>query len=379
MELSTLGGWIATRASGMKRSRYGNIEDMVIEVRVATPSGILWQHHSDKPLEGETAFGRVSANVMLPSLVLGSEGCLGVVTSAIVRVHPLPEKVAYESIIFADWERGTVFMRNVARLPAALRPASCRLMDNKQLRLAQALKEDSSKSKWSLASAALKSLALYANGVSLDTASACTLVFEGSRTEVSAQRRALKPLFSQVGGIWGGASAGESGYALTFAVAYIRDFGIDYRILGESLETMVPWSKLGKVWPAVQRAVEAEHLALHLAGRPFLSCRLTQLYSQGGVLYMYLAIHTGGLKADRALERFARLEHVAREAVLAAGGCLSHHHGVGKHRAQLLQRSQGPELCAALRGLKASLDPENVLAARNGAWATPAEWHRNDA
>jgi len=373
MEFSTLGGWIATRASGMKRARYGNIEEMIVETRVATPTGLLWQRNGGATSSSScpgTAFGRVSAGPALPGLVLGSEGCLGVVTSAVVRVKPLPEVVEYQSVVFQDWAAGAAWMREVARLPAAVRPASCRLMDSKQLGLSRAIREGSGGH--GPVRAALQGIALRLRGVSLGEASAATLLFEGSRAEVAVQKRLLAQLVSRMGGVWGGASSGEAGYALTFAIAYLRDFGLDYRILSESLETMAPWSAIGKVWPAVVAAVRAEHRALRLPGQPFLSCRMTQLYDEGGVLYMYLAVSTAGLGTERALEAFERLEHAARRAVLAAGGCLSHHHGVGKLRAELLKDSQSPELIAALRGLKSTMDPGNVLAARNGAWAAAA-------
>lgn len=86
------------------------------------------------------------------------------------------------------------------------------------------------------------------------------------------------------GGLWGGASAGSAGYTLTFAIAYLRDFGLDYRILSESLETMVPWSTIHEVWPAVKMAVQREHRQLRLPGKPFMSCRMTQLYDEGALI-----------------------------------------------------------------------------------------------
>lgn len=369
MEFSTLGGWIATRASGMKRSRYGNIEDMVIEVRVVTPAGILWQHHASTGNErglAKTAIGRASTNLGLPGMVLGSEGCLGIFTAAIVRIQPLPEVVEYDSVVFAKWDAGAAWMQQVAKLPAALRPASCRLMDSKQLRLARAIREDPSKGQLR---SSLQSAVLQLRGVDLESAAAATLVFEGSRDEVTIQKRALQRLVRPAGGIWGGASSGEAGYAMTFAIAYLRDFGLDHQILSESLETFAPWSSIGNVWPAVVSAVEAEHRELRLPGQPFMSCRMTQLYDEGGVLYMYIAVSTIGLSPKSALEAFNRLEHVARNAVLKEGGCLSHHHGVGKHRAAMLPDTQSSALSLAMRGLKSAIDPENVLGARNGVWA----------
>ncbi|CAE7518927.1 ads-1 [Symbiodinium sp. CCMP2456] len=377
MELSTLGGWIATRASGMKRARYGNIEDMVLEVRVVTPTGPIWQRHGDPrvPAQSQTAIGRASTNIGLPALVLGSEGCLGIITSAVVRVRPLPEVVEYQSIVFPDWDRGAAWMREVARMPAGLRPASCRLMDQNQLELAQALKEGSEqKTASSNLRASLREAYLYCKGVSLAQASAATLVFEGTHAEVKLQMKEVSKLVSKAGGIWGGASSGAAGYTLTFAIAYLRDFGLDYRILAESLETMAPWSAIHQVWPKVTASVARKHRELCLPGRPFMSCRMTQLYDEGGVLYMYIAVCTNGLEPKRALEAFESLEHTAREAILDAGGCLSHHHGVGKLRAALLPQTQSPALTQVLRDFKTALDPSNVLAAGNGIWAaSPAE------
>lgn len=357
----------------MKRARYGNIEDMVLEVRLITPGGAIWQRHGDPKAQAETAIGRASTNIGLPAMVLGSEGCLGVITSAVVRVRPLPQVVEYQSVVFPDWDRGASWMREVARMPAGLRPASCRLMDQNQLQLAQALKQGSEEiSAWQSLRNSLKDAFLHWKGISLEDAAAVTLVFEGHRAEVNLQKKEISKLVSMAGGLWGGASAGSAGYTLTFAIAYLRDFGLDYRILSESLETMVPWSTIHEVWPAVKMAVQREHRQLRLPGKPFMSCRMTQLYDEGGVLYMYLAICTTGLEAQSALAAFESLEHAARCAILNAGGCLSHHHGVGKLRASLLPETQSLVLTQALRNFKMALDPSNVLAARNGTWCTTA-------
>ena len=131
-------------------------------------------------------------------------------------------------------------------------------------------------------------------------------------------------------------------------------------------------STIHEVWPAVKLAVQSKHRQLRLPGKPFMSCRMTQLYDEGGVLYMYMAISTTGLEPQHALKAFETLEHAARCAILNAGGCLSHHHGVGKLRASLLPETQSPVLTQALRNFKMALDPSNILAARNGTWSTSA-------
>merc|ERR1719352_203416 len=102
---------------------------------------------------------------------------------------------------------------------------------------------------------------------------------------------------------------------------------------------------------------------------------MTQLYDEGGVLYMYMGICTRGLSPEKALEAFHSLEDAARRTILKEGGCLSHHHGIGKHRAGLLGDTQAPATCAVLKGLKTAIDPENVFGARNGAWAEDSHHH----
>lgn len=370
MELSTLGGWISTRASGMKRARYGNIEEMLVEARVATPNGLLWQHNGGTgAAQRQTAFGRCSNNASLPCLILGSEGCLGVVVSAIVRVKPLPEVTEYESILFHDWEKGCAFMRDVGKLPERVRPTSCRLMDNLQFGMSRAIKDGQPQPPVKLA---VTKAVLAVKGYDLNKACACTLMFEGSRAEVDLQKKLLVPLVKKAGAMWGGSESGESGYAMTFAIAYIRDVVMDYKVLAESLETQVPWSCFDKVWGPVCERVRAEHKVMKLPGKVWMCVRVTQIYDEGAVLYMYMAISTDGLSAARALESFEHLEHIARTVILEQGGCLSHHHGNGKHRAKMLPSVQAPEMTMLMRGIKQASDPDNILAARNGPWSGEA-------
>src|SRR5690606_23937493 len=130
IEFSTLGGWIATHASGMKKNRYGNIEDLVLDVRVVTPRGVL-ERPAVHPRE---SVGAADAR----RLVLGSEGGLGIVTRAVVKVFPLPEARVYGSIVFPDFESGVRFLYALQQRGEL--PASVRLVDNLQFQLSQMLK-----------------------------------------------------------------------------------------------------------------------------------------------------------------------------------------------------------------------------------------------
>ena len=127
IEFSTLGGWISTNASGMKKHKYGNIEDIVQNVTLITPEGKIKQK---KPLT------RSSIGVKAQNMVFGSEGNFGIITSATIKIHKKPEASTFESILFYKWEDGVNFMNEVAH--SYLIPASSRLMDNSMVRFASA-------------------------------------------------------------------------------------------------------------------------------------------------------------------------------------------------------------------------------------------------
>ena len=125
VEFSTLGGWISTRASGMKKNVYGNIEDIIVNYKIVTPQG-TYTKLSDWP--------RMSSGPDLNQLIMGSEGNYGIVTEAVIRIRPMPEVKEYGSIVFPDFETGVDFMYEVAR--SRQWPASIRLVDNIQFQFA---------------------------------------------------------------------------------------------------------------------------------------------------------------------------------------------------------------------------------------------------
>lgn len=175
MEFSTLGGWISTRASGMKKNAYGNIEDMVLNIRFVTPKG-TFQKASEWP--------RVSNGPDLNQIILGSEGNYGVVTEVVLRVRPIPEVTEFSSIVFADFDIGIRFLDEVARSRSW--PASIRVVDNTQFKAAQALNvEQSSYIKNFIEAVKMFYLQSIA-GFDINKLVGCTIVFEGSRTEVNA-------------------------------------------------------------------------------------------------------------------------------------------------------------------------------------------------
>ncbi|MBC7643524.1 MAG: FAD-binding oxidoreductase, partial [Thermoleophilia bacterium] len=319
IEFSTLGGWIATHASGMKKNRYGNIEDIVLDVNVVTPQGVVSQ---------STTPPRQSIGIDARRWIFGSEGTLGIVTRAVVKIFPLPEVQQYDAMLFPDFASGVAFMYDLQRANAT--PASVRLMDNTQFQLGQTLKPAATGGLGALKSRIEKWFVTKIKGFDVDVMSACTLVYEGSRKEVKTQQAAAAKIAAKHGGLGGGSSNGERGYQLTFAIAYLRDFIFDHWIIGESFETSVPWSQAAQLCDNVKQRLRDEHARRGLPGKPFVTCRVTQLYETGVCIYFYFAIPYQGV--ENPSEVYTELEHIARDEILRSGGSLSHPHGVGKHR-----------------------------------------------
>jgi alkyldihydroxyacetonephosphate synthase len=351
VEFSTLGGWIATHASGMKKNRYGNIEDIVLDVHAVTPMGVL----------ARTNVGpRESIGVDVRRWMLGSEGMLGIITHAIVRVFPLPDVQRHEAILFPSFEDGFEFLRQLTR--AGTPPASVRLVDNLQFQLSQTLKPRASGVS-ALVRRAQKWVVTGVRGFEPDRMVACTLVFEGSADEVARQEATVRRLAKPLGGMRAGAENGRKGYELTFGIAYIRDFVMRLRVLGESFETSVSWSDALALCERVKQRVVDEHALRGLPGRPFVTCRITQLYQTGVAVYFYLGFSVDGV-AD-PLAAYLEIEHAARDEILNCGGSLSHHHGIGKIRRGFLSRTLSPAARAWTAAVKHAVDPENLLGAGN--------------
>jgi alkyldihydroxyacetonephosphate synthase len=364
IEFSTLGGWIATKASGMKRSRYGNIEDIVISTRVVTSRGVLWKGSENTAV----VVGRVAEGMDVASFVIGSEGSLGIISSAVIRIWPLPEVRKFDSIVFPCFDDGLMFVRALSKKGPGSIPASVRLLDNAHFRLGQALRHDESSISGKVKEALTK-LASYGilGNFNHQSVVCATIGYEGSHDEVKAQEATVKMLAASHGGVRLGSRIGKAGYDLTFMIAYLRDFALTYHVLGESFETFVPWSKIDQLIPATKRRLRDEHRKRFLPGVPFVGCRVTQLYHEGVCLYFYLCISFDGVENPSAV--YSALEAAAREEILKNGGSLSHHHGIGKKRASQLSSRMSRAFAEALREIKAAIDQENIFGVRNGPFA----------
>lgn len=353
-ELSTLGGWISTNASGMKRHRYGAIEDIVEHITMVTPQG-EFQTFEKHP--------RQSAGVQVRPVLFGSEGNFGLITKAVLRIRPAPEQTSFQSLIFPSFQRGVQFLHALSS--TSFLPASIRLVDNAQFRFGHALKPAEKNPLEAVNSKFQRLFLQRIKKIDLSRMSVATLVMEGTRPEVAAQERLVGELASQYGGFFAGSKNGKRGYNLTFAIAYIRDFMTKLRVMGETVETTAPWDKIDAVCAAVSDEAAAIHRDFGLPGRPFVSYRITQIYPTGVCVYFTYAAYTRGFDGARIA---ASADHRLRAAIVAAGGAISNHHGIGKFRSQILSERLPPHNAEIVRAIKGVIDPNNVYGAANGVF-----------
>jgi alkyldihydroxyacetonephosphate synthase len=355
IEFSTLGGWIATNASGMKKNRYGNIEEIVENVTLVTPIGTLQQFE---------AMPRLSIGMQPLKLVFGNEGNLGLITKAIIRIHRLPEVKKYGSVVFPNFAAGVDFLYELTR--SGVTPASVRLVDNFQFRFGSALRPQADPIAKGLRRLQ-KFYLLRIKGFDPNALAAATIVMEGSKSEVTYQERQIKAIAARHGGVAGGEGPGKRGYLLTYAIAYIRDFLMQYQVIGETFETTVPWNKIHAVCQAVAEQVKVAHRRFALPGRPYISARVTQCYHTGVCIYFTYGICIKSIA--RPAQILHEIEHSLRQVILEAGGSLSHHHGVGKLRKDFMRQTLSPADITLLQQTKIALDPQNIFGIRNNIFA----------
>ncbi|KAL7881852.1 hypothetical protein AOLI_G00087010 [Acnodon oligacanthus] len=352
MEFSSLGGWVATRASGMKKNIYGNIEDLVVHIKMVTPRGVI-----EKSCQGP----RMSTGPDIHHFIMGSEGTLGVVTEVTMKIRPVPEYQKYGSIVFPNFQQGVACLREVAKQRCA--PASIRLMDNEQFQFGHALKPQVSSIFTSFLDGLKKFYITKFKGFDPHHLCVATLLFEGDREKVLQHEKQVYDIAAKFGGLAAGEDNGQRGYMLTFVIAYLRDLGMDYYVIGESFETSVPWDRVLDLCRNVKERIVRECKERGVQFPPLSTCRVTQTYDAGACVYFYFAFNYRGLSDP--IHVYEKVEHAAREEILANGGSLSHHHGVGKLRKEWMKEAVSTVGLGMLKSVKEYVDPSNIFGNRN--------------
>jgi alkyldihydroxyacetonephosphate synthase len=341
---STLGGWVATRSSGMQSDKYGDIADITRGIRMATPRGLLVV----RPVPS------TSTGPSVREMVLGSEGRLGVITEVTVQVHRLPEERVILGYFFPSWTAALRAMRDTAASDAS--PSVTRVSDPNETQFSLATKKaptvlDHAKS------AALKAYLRRRRGYDLDQACLSFIGFEGSKDHVDRQRRAVGRIVSSHGGVCVGRSPGELYDQKKFDTPYIRDFLLDRGVYADVSETAAPWSALEPLYDNV--VAEANKAFASIGTRGWIMCHLSHSYHAGACLYFTFAFSPA---VDRdGLAQYGVVKRAIQQAFVDNGATLSHHHGVGVEHAPWLSQDISPAGVAMIAALFEGVDPGSNL------------------
>ena len=337
-ELSTLGGWIATRSSGQQSRGYGRIEDLFAGGHLETPIGPL-----DLP-----SFPASAAGPDLRHEALGSEGRLGIVTRATVRIAPLPQRETWPAFALPDLERGLAAARELAqaRLPLSM----IRLQTAAETRTTLAMAGRPR-------TIALLTRYLRWRGAGPERCLLLLAVTGRSRL-VRAAGREVSAIVRAHGGVGLPASFGHAWVEGRFRSAYLRNALWDAGYAVDTVETAAPWPAvpglLSTVAPALRRGLAADGERVHAFSH------LSHVYPSGSSLYTtYLFRLTSD--PDRTLDRWRRLKGLASAAIVAGGGTISHQHGVGRDHAPYLAAEKGAVGMRTLASLVGTFDPAGIL------------------
>ena len=337
---STLGGWVATRSSGMQSDRYGDIADVTRAVRVVTPSGLL----VTRPVP------HASTGPSVREMVLGSEGRLGVITEVTVHVRRVPERRVILGYLFPTWSDGLAAMQDLAASEAAA--SVTRVSDSYETAFSFATRKDPSILD-QLKSRALTTYLRRRRDFDIDAMCLSFIGYEGTQRHVAAQRKVVGRIVGRHGGLCIGASPGELYDQKKFDTPYIRDFLLDRGALADVSETSAPWSRLSALYDTV---MSAAHGAFDEVGvRGYVMCHLSHSYHAGACLYF-----TFGFKPSAhgdGLAQYDLVKSAIQQAFIDAGGTLSHHHAVGTEHARWLEEDISAPGVAMLEALFSGVDP----------------------
>jgi alkyldihydroxyacetonephosphate synthase len=348
-QFSTLGGWIATRAAGQTSIGYGKIEDMTQAVRVVTPAGIA--ETRDVPA---TATGP-----SIREIIVGSEGTYGVISEATMRIHPQPDLQDYRGILFGTFEDGVAAFRDLMQSDP-LRPSIVRLSDEAETAASVALAHEHS----GLRRLVDEAVGWYLKARGYDPAAGSSLMllgFDGSREWVSQQWSLALEICRAHEGLPLGRSVGRSWKRERYAQPYLRDTLLGHSVLVDTLETATSWSNLMSLYRAMVAALKGA-ITTNGGGPGYVMTHVSHAYQQGASLYSTFLgrqIPTSDPLVQQA--QWEGIKEVVTDAILEAGGTLSHHHGVGRDHMPWLEEEIGQTGIKALRSLKQSFDPNGIM------------------
>jgi alkyldihydroxyacetonephosphate synthase len=324
-EYSTLGGWIATRGGGHFASLYTHIDDFVESLRVVTPRGTL----ESRRLPGS------GAGPSPDRMMIGSEGILGIITQAWMRLQDRPKFRDGGAVRFRDFFTAARAVRAIAQ--AGLYPSNCRILDPAEA---------------------------YNTGAADGSVAVMVLAFESADHDVAPWTKRARECCADHSGVpeASGADAHLAGAAGVWRNAFIRmPYAMERLILrgviNDTFETSITWERFEKFHDAIKAATENAIVAA--TGRKGqVTCRFTHVYPDGPA--PYFTFHALG-EPGKLGEQWRIIKGAALDAVIANGGTVTHHHAVGRDHRPWYDRQRPPLFAEALRAAKKTLDPQGLL------------------
>jgi len=338
-EQASLGGFVATRSAGQASTGYGRIDEQVLSVTCATP-------------QGDLVLGRGPASAAGPRLldvIVGSEGRLGVITSATVGVRPTPTVQRFAGWSFPSFAMGADAFRALAQqLGHGVAPDSCRLSDEEETFTTLTLAGGS---------AGARAMRGYLRARGRSHGSLAIFGWDGvGASEVKHRRRAAAKILRQHGGVPLGSGPGKAWAHGRYAGPYLRDELLDHGVLVETLETATTWTDL----PALHGAV-ADALRQELTGPgsdPIVQCHISHIYRSGASLYFTVVARRD---ADDPDGQWHSAKAAASAVIAAHGAPATHQHAVGIDHAPWMIAEVGETGLALLAAMKHTVDPTGIL------------------
>lgn len=337
-EYSTLGGWIATRSSGQQSLYYGRIEQMLVGAELETPAG-RW---------ALPAHPASAAGPDLRHLILGCEGRLGLITRATVRIRPLPIQEVFLGAFFRDWEGGLEAARNMAQ--EKLRLSMVRLSDPEETETTLALSGHAR-----LIDPLLSTLRLLGYGPQR-----CLMIYAitARPPDTSRLQRRAAEILRACGGLPVGGWPGRAWARSRFKAPYLRNTLWQHGYALDTLETALPWVRLEPARQKILHAIRSSFQDQETACLVF--SHLSHLYEHGASLYITY-LFPRQQTPESTLESWRLAKTAASQAIIDAGGTISHQHGVGLDHRDFLAPEKGAVGLAALQAALQACDPQGLL------------------
>lgn len=337
-EYSTLGGWVVTRSVGQQCYRYGRIDEMFLGGRMLTPQG--WMDFPGHPAS--------AAGPDLRQMVLGSEGRMGILSQATLRVHPIPQQEKFNAVFFPHWEAGASAVREIAQAGVAV--SMLRLADKDET--LTTLKLSGKERLVNLAQNGLKLV-----GISDDR---CLLIYglTGSEDECQQAYWQVQTFCKKYGGFAVNMVIGDMWRKTRFTTPYLRNTLWDSGYALDTLETCLPWSKVLLAVNAIKNALST---ALDDENEKILVfAHLSHVYDVGAGTYItYLWRRSPDPKVT--LARWQKLKTAASQKIIEFGGTISHQHGVGVDHIPYLAAEKGELGIKLIKEICTTIDPTGMM------------------